>query len=276
VYGLTTRSDQPADIKELAELRAVEGELDVDDPRGDAYAEAITLLEWQLRQAAKKTGTIRDLGNDYVPVADDGLLRYSAPWGGPVVDAWRKTLTPVDDLNTVLRLRRVRRIIRDYPLDQVREAYRDGEGRYVLVIELSAGPWSLAEWPVSLQATSSWTDKTVLAGDDELGTVTTLLALTPTDDGQMHVDPVPLPPRSHRDGSPTATAAAPRAPPTRRCCAARRRPHHLMVVHPQGPLTRPPDPSTDRPSTQAARSRVSKSMSASCASKLISWRRISA
>jgi hypothetical protein len=69
----------------------------------------------------------------------------------------------------------------------------------VLVIELSSGSWSLAEWPVSLRTTAAWTDKTVLAGDDELGTVTTLLALTPTEDGQMRVDPVPLPPRADRD-----------------------------------------------------------------------------
>ena len=185
--------------KELTELRAVEGELDIDDVRGDAYAEAISLLEWQLRYAAKASGAIRDLMNDYVPVADDGLLRYSAPWGGPVVDAWRKTLTPMEDLDAVLRLRRVRRLVGDYPIEDVREAYRDDQGRYVLVIQLSSGPWSLAEWPVSLKATAGWTDKTVLAGDDELGTTTTLLALTPTEDGWMRVDPVPLPPRSDRD-----------------------------------------------------------------------------
>jgi hypothetical protein len=185
--------------KELSELRAIEGELDIDDPLGDVYAEAITLLEWQLRRAAKKAGAIRDLGNDYVPVADDGLLPYSAPWDGPVVDAWRKTLTPVEDLAAVLRLRRVRRLARNRT-DQIHQGYRDSEGRYVLVISLGhAHDWSLAEWPASLQVTEHWTDKTVLAGDDERGTTTTLLALTPTEDGRMRVDPVPLPPRSDRD-----------------------------------------------------------------------------
>lgn len=185
--------------KELAELRAIEGELDIEDPRGPAYAEAISLLELQLRYAAKATGAIRDLTNDYVPVADDGLLRYSAPWGGPVVDAWRKTLTPVEDLAAVLRLRRVHRILKNYESAPVLEAYRDDQGRYVLVIELSSGKWSMAEWPASLRATATWTNKTVLAGDDEQSTTTTLLALTPTDDGRMRVDPVPLPPRSDRD-----------------------------------------------------------------------------
>ncbi|MEV4643642.1 hypothetical protein [Saccharopolyspora sp. NPDC049357] len=199
INGPTLVTDTELVGKELAELRTIEGELDIDDQRGDAYAEAIALLQLQLRYAAKAAGTIHDLSHDYVPVADDGYLRYSAPWGGPVVDAWLKTLTPVEDLAATLRLRRVRRIIRDYPVDQVRSAYRDSEGRYILRINLGSGEWSLAEWPVSLQSTSTWTDKTVLAGDDELGTTTTLLALTPADDGQMRVDPVPLPPRSDRD-----------------------------------------------------------------------------
>lgn len=185
--------------KELTELRAVEADLDIDDPRGEAYAEAIELLRWQLKTAAKENGTIRDASGDYVPVADDGYDSYSAPWGGPVVDAWRKTLTPVD-LDAALRLRRVRRTLGEHRLDSVREVYRDQAGRYVLVAELSQGAlWSFAEWPVSLAQVSEWTDQTVLAGDDEQGTTTTLLALTPLGDGQMRVDPVPLLPGSHRD-----------------------------------------------------------------------------
>ncbi len=185
---------------ELAELRAVEADLDVDDPRGEVYAEAIELLRWQLKSAAKMAGTIRDVSGDYVPVADDGYASYSAPWGGPVVDAWRKTLTPVDDLAATLRLRRVRRVLGEHSLDSVREAYRDPHGRYVLVAELTPGSlWSFAEWPVSLAQISEWTDQTVLAGDAELGTTTTLLALTPTADGRMRVDPVPLLPGGNRD-----------------------------------------------------------------------------
>ncbi len=57
----------------------------------------------------------------------------------------------------------------------------------------------MAEWPVALTQINDWTDKTVLAGDDS-STVTTLLALSPTNDGRMRVDPVPLPPRSVREG----------------------------------------------------------------------------
>lgn len=184
---------------ELSELRATEGDLDVDDPRGEVYAEAIALLEWQLRHAAKKAGAIRDLSHDYVPIADDGLLRYGGPWDGSVVDAWRKTLTPVEDLASALRLRRVRRLVGDVPLEDVREAYRDSAGRYVLVVHHNGADWSSAEWPACLHGTSHWSDKTVIAGDDEHGTTSTLLALTPTSDGRMRVDPVPLLPRSHGD-----------------------------------------------------------------------------
>lgn len=175
---------------ELEELRAIEGDLDVDDPRGEIFAEAVDLLQLQLRYAAKQAGTIRDLG-EYVPIANDGWARYTAPWGGPVAEAWTKTLTEVD-AGQVLRLRRVQRLLRDYPADGVRHVYRDHDGRYVVIIDLSSGTWVLAEWPVSLAKVDSWTDKTVLAGDSEQGTTTVLLALTPTDDGQMRVDPVPL------------------------------------------------------------------------------------
>jgi hypothetical protein len=200
---LITHAELVSDLdlvgKELTELRAVEGELDIDDPRGDVYAEAISLLEWQLRSAARTAGRIESVMRDYVPVVDDGLLCYSSPWGGPVVEAWRKTLTPIEDIAAAMRLRRVHRLAKDHPIEDVEAAYQDREGRYVLVIRYSSGLRLSAEWPASLQVTTHWTDKTVLAGDDDEGTTTTLLALTPTEDGQMRIDPVPLPPRSDRE-----------------------------------------------------------------------------
>ena len=62
------------------------------------------MLACQLPRAAK-AGTIGDLTGvvtvavlDSVPVADDEVLPYSAPWEGPVVDAWRKNLTRIDAL----------------------------------------------------------------------------------------------------------------------------------------------------------------------------------
>ncbi len=204
--------------KELIELRAVEGNLDIDDPRGKVYAKTIEALAGQLHQAAqdaaKKAGSRRD-SSAYVPVADDEMQRFSAPWTGPVIDAWRKTLVEVPDLHAVLRLRRVRRVLRDDPIEQVRAAYRDPAGRHVLVVNRAHGDeWFVAEWPTTLSATASWTEATMLAGDPT--TVTALLALTSTDDGGMRVDPVPLPPHCDRDayaygyggGSPATTYRA--------------------------------------------------------------------
>jgi hypothetical protein len=116
----------------------------------------------------------------------------------------------------VLRLRRVRRIL---PLDAVQRAYRDGEGRYGLVTYHNGIEWSLAEWPVSLAATAHWTDDSVLAGDDDGGSVTTLMALTPTGQGD-----------ANRPGA-AGTAQRPRRvrlrrrhtrhPPTKHCCGSR-------------------------------------------------------
>ncbi|XVS64685.1 hypothetical protein ACQPYE_01060 [Actinosynnema sp. CA-299493] len=69
---------------------------------------------------------------DYVLVADNGYAIYSGPWGGPVVDAWRKTLTEVD-VDAARRLRRVARLRENYESRPISAAYRDPEGRYVLV-----------------------------------------------------------------------------------------------------------------------------------------------
>lgn len=148
-------------------------------PRGDVYAKAIELLEWQLRSATETRSY-----EAYVPVADDGWLTYSAPWDGPVVEAWQTTLTPVDNLESALRLRRVRRLLGEHDVEQIRAGFRDATGRYVLMVDLESGPpsRSLAEWPASLQVVSAWTDRTVLAaGNPDAGAVT-LLALTPTED----------------------------------------------------------------------------------------------
>ena len=44
-----------------------------------------------------------------------------------------------------------------------------------------------------------WTDRTILAAD-KVSNTTTLMALTPTDDGGMQVDPVPMPRGTGRTG----------------------------------------------------------------------------
>lgn len=216
ITGASLVSDTALVGKELVELRELEGELDHHDPRGVVYEHAIELLAQQLREAARDAGTTSDWG-DYVAGADDGWLIYSAPWDGPVVAAWRANLTPVEDLDDALQLRRVRRLLGYHEPERVREGYREPDGRYVLVIEHdNRTRYCYAEWPSSLQVTATWTDETVLAADDPETGAVTLLALTPDPDGHIRTDPVPLPPHSDREafgygytgGTPTTTYLA--------------------------------------------------------------------
>lgn len=216
ITGATLVSDTTLVGKELAELRELEGELDHHDPRGEVYEHAIELLAQQLRAAARDAGATSDW-SDYVAGADDGWLIYSAPWDGPVVAAWRANLTPVEDLDDALQLRRVRRLLGYHEPKRVREGYREPDGRYVLVIEHdNRTRYGYAEWPSSLQVTATWTDETVLAADDPETGAVTLLALTPDPDGHTRTDPVPLPPQSDREafgygytgGTPTTTYLA--------------------------------------------------------------------
>lgn len=194
--------------KELTQLRETERDLTIDDPRGDVYESAVQLLSQQLRHAEQ-------LASDkpYTAIADVDLTPYRASWAGPVVDTWRRQLTPTDK-DHALTLRRVRRLVDGGY--EVRHAYRDLDGRYVLTIESSAGEdWFLAEWPTDLDVVRTWTDQTVLAADDSGGAVT-LLALTPDQDGTLRADPVPMPPLGGRDafaygyggGTPATTYSA--------------------------------------------------------------------
>jgi hypothetical protein len=207
--------------KELTELRAIEAELNIADPRANPYGQAITLLSWQLHQAAKENGTTTR-SRQYVPVADDDPITYRAPWQGPVVDAWVKNLTSVENLDAILCLHRVRNgLLADDETDIVRQAYRDEQGRYVLVVEYSNGNlYGIAEWPKSLDVVSTWTDKTVLAADDTGGPVT-LLALTPLTTLECGQIQSPCRPITVGTATPTATVAALRPAPTKQSCAVR-------------------------------------------------------
>lgn len=180
---------------ELVEMRTVEADLDVEDPRGEVFAAAIELMEAHLRVLA---GAER---RQYVAIADDKLVRYRARWAGQVVESWRRDLSPAVDVKAALRLRRVARLLDGYSESEVIEGFRDRDGRFVWIVQLPREEEKgvLAEWPVSLEVTEHWTDKTIIAGDNDAGAVTVLLALTPTEDGQMRVDPVPLPPGGVRD-----------------------------------------------------------------------------
>ncbi|UJW36920.1 hypothetical protein L3Q67_44965 (plasmid) [Saccharothrix sp. AJ9571] len=178
---------------ELTELRALERDLDIDDPIGDVYTAAIDALAQQLRDIEN------DPNGPYTALAEQDLAIYCAPWEGPVVDSWRRNLVPTD-LDDARRLRRVQRLLDNGYEHMPYEAYRDPEGRYVLVLRLDNGSiWFRAEWPTDLDVVATWTDETILAGDDT-PPVTTLLALTPTGDGHLRTDPVPLCPRNGREG----------------------------------------------------------------------------
>jgi hypothetical protein len=177
---------------ELAELRELERDLDIDDPIGDVYAAAIEAVESQIRHVED------NIDGPYTALAESGYEIYSAPWDGPVVDLWRRNLTAVD-LDEARRLRRVRWLLAEDFGEMAREAYRATDGRYVIVVRLATGDlWFRAEWPTTLDVVDTWTDETMLAGD-ESGSSTTLLALTPIGEG-LHTDPVPLLPRHGREG----------------------------------------------------------------------------
>src|SRR5699024_2528686 len=108
------RTAQPVEdldlvAKDLTELRPLERDLTTDDPRGEVYEEAVTQLAHQLRQA-ERTGNSPSGGGRYTTLADDELIPYRAPWSGPVVDQWRRQLTPVN-LDRASTLRRARRLL---------------------------------------------------------------------------------------------------------------------------------------------------------------------
>ncbi|WIX83635.1 hypothetical protein QRX50_24210 [Amycolatopsis carbonis] len=178
---------------ELTELRTLEGDLDVEDPLGEVYEEAIDALGRQLRLAEK--------GNPgrYTELTETGTAIYSAPWRGPLVDAWRVNLTTVE-LDQARHLRRVQRLLADGFDETVLNAYRDADGRYIVTVRLTGGDtWFRAEWPTALDVVDTWTDETILAGD-ESGSSTVFLALTFTPEGRLRTAPVPMQPRNGNEG----------------------------------------------------------------------------
>jgi hypothetical protein len=170
--------DLDAVALELTKLRDVEANLSVDAPEGDAYETATGLLTWQLlrQRPAAATGRIEIYGDSY---------------GGPVVDQWRQTLEPVPD--TVLKTRRVRRLLSTWDPDNLLEVLRGPGDMHVVVLKNEHGDlYFQAEWPYDLP--QGWSERTIIAADhDSSGAV---FALTPTPTGRMKVDPLPLEPRT--------------------------------------------------------------------------------
>lgn len=195
--ALATDPDQIAG--ELEALRAATADLEHDDPSADVSTEAINLLTLQLanlisehRAALRGAGRLAGLA----AARDRTTVPFSAPWGGPVIDEWIATLTPVDDITAALRRHRLVELLDNSSLsdaDSIAAIYRDPAGRYIVAprIEDDDERHFEAEWPVSLDAVAGWNDRTVIAADHpHHGTA--LLALTPTADGRMRVDPIPV------------------------------------------------------------------------------------
>jgi hypothetical protein len=237
---------------ELTALRAAVADLNVDDPRADVYTEAITLLTLQLshqlteqRKAPANTAVMPAAEID--AVLDQTTVPFFAPWHGPVIEEWRSTLTPVPDLAAALRRRRLVDLLpgeRLLDADAVEAIYRDVDGRYIVVpAEDDGDRYFQAEWPVSLDAVSTWNDQTVIAAD-QTHEATALLALTPTNDGGMRVDPVPVPDRTgyrhafaygYDGGTPAGTYTA-----LIRCALPDQ--HHLVQLHDFRRVVDPADP----------------------------------
>ena len=59
-------------------------------------------------------------------MSEERLITVRAAWGGPVVETWLTTLTPVHDRPTTL--------LELAGAAEIREAYRDRAGHYVLVL----------------------------------------------------------------------------------------------------------------------------------------------
>lgn len=191
-------------VADLVALREAAADLEVDDQVGEVYTEAIALLSLQLKRQANHQRRGRVFSSVTVAeldaVLDQTLVSFSAPWAGPVIDEWKATLTWVENAAVALRQRRVVDLLGgNEPVDPstVDVVYRDRDGRYVVVFPSRGDnpPSFVAEWPASLDAVTAWNDRTVLAAD-HAHQATAILALTPTDDGQMRVDPLPL--RGHR------------------------------------------------------------------------------
>jgi hypothetical protein len=170
--------DLDAMTADLQKLRRIEPDLSVDADEGGAYKAAINLLTWQVRKHRPEVAI--DYTEPY----------YCDEFVGPVIDQWRQTLTEVDR-EVGLRTRRVRRLLgQGWEEAEVEQVLHDPAGRYVAVIKSqsrSDQPVFSAEWPYRLPI--GWNERTIIAADPGKNAV---FALTPTDDGQMRVEPVPF------------------------------------------------------------------------------------
>ncbi|MDG4820825.1 hypothetical protein O7635_03025 [Asanoa sp. WMMD1127] len=194
-----------AAAREVIGLQAAADDLDRDDPRIEIYTSAAERLSHLMFQDVTAEIIARGPRSSHLDRARAARpIPATATWAGPVVATWLTTLTPVPDLTPVLRLHRIAKLLkytrtgedptgppwRSARPGEVVEAYRDGTGRYVLVLRDGPDgiPWMCAEWHRDPTVAATWTDETVLAADRPSGP---LLAITPDDTGGVRVDPFP-------------------------------------------------------------------------------------
>ena len=200
----------PAELGEpaVAEIAALRAAAITGDPRGVLYrsvAERLASLTVQVQMAQLARNAPQP---SFLSPWVGETVTTTATWAGPAVETWRRTLIPVADLPTVVRLERVADLLRFTRPGEVREAYLDWAGRLVLVLSDPDGPdptpWMCAEWPCDERVTANWTDDTILAADRPVPSAPAgpLLALTPGD-GEVRVDQFPL---SSRLGGPPRLA----------------------------------------------------------------------
>ncbi|GAA2911289.1 hypothetical protein [Actinoplanes cyaneus] len=188
-----TPFDAVAAAAELPRIRAEEADL----PWDDLYAEA-------LYDTAGVIGARLRTSHPEVVFTADTVLRVDT--AGPVTDQYLSTLTPLTEDEREHPTRRLARLLcAETNIDAIREhrlldlaqaelegLYRDQAGRLVARERPAYGDDSIelnAEWPTALP--QGWTERTVIAADPHRPAL--VVALTPTSDGDLHVDPLPNP-----------------------------------------------------------------------------------
>lgn len=189
--------DPDAAADELPRIRAEEANLAWDNP----YAEA-------LYDTAATIGAKLHRSHPELVFAADTRLDLST--SGPVTEQYRSALTPLSDTERLQLLdaptRRLARLLLaetniaairetgllDRALGELAGLYRDPAGRLVALDRQRPGDDSLgiaAEWPTTLP--TGWNERTVIAADPHRPAL--IVALTPTPDGELRVDPLPNP-----------------------------------------------------------------------------------
>nr|WP_221382928.1 hypothetical protein [Actinoplanes polyasparticus] len=184
---------------EVIALEAAAGAMDRDDPLADVYLSAAGRLSRLMFQDVMTEIIDRRPRSPHLDrVRAARPIPITATWAGPVAETWLRSLTPVVDLPAALRQHRLATLLKHAGRGEVREAYRDRTGRYVLVL---AGSRMCAEGHRDPAVAATWTDETVLAADRPVpgSPAGPLLALTPEADGSVRADPFPA---SLVDGGP--------------------------------------------------------------------------